>query len=111
MAYLNWQEKIDEELTHAQIARSLGNEGKARVCARRAAGIAIGVYINKNHLQDPGQSVIDRLNYLHSLPNISSATRQSIEYLTQRVNEDYKLPKDVDLIEEAQKLITTLLTD
>ena len=40
----DWKEKLQKEFERAQIARASGNEGQARVCARRAAGIAIREY-------------------------------------------------------------------
>jgi hypothetical protein len=36
----NWQERYQNELERGEQARRDGNEGMARVCARRAAGLA-----------------------------------------------------------------------
>ena len=41
---MDWQAEIQAELEKAQQARARGNEGQARVCARRAAGIAAREY-------------------------------------------------------------------
>ena len=38
--FMDWQIKIKAEFDKAEQARARGNEGQARVCARRAAGIA-----------------------------------------------------------------------
>ena len=37
--------KYDQEINRAEKARQDGNEGMARVCARRAAGIVVGEYL------------------------------------------------------------------
>ena len=42
---MNWQLNIEAEFEKAEQARRRGNEGQARVCARRAAGIAIREYL------------------------------------------------------------------
>ena len=42
----DWQEKLNLEFQRAEDARAKNNEGQARVCARRAAGIAIREYFN-----------------------------------------------------------------
>jgi len=44
MESVNPQAQIDAEFKHAEQARSRGNEGQARVCARRAVGIAAREY-------------------------------------------------------------------
>jgi hypothetical protein len=44
------------------------------------------------------------LNSLVEDSSLPGELRQSAEYLTLRVNEDFKLPVDVDLIYEAKKL-------
>jgi hypothetical protein len=111
MTYLDWQGSIGLELKHAQTARANGNEGMARVCARRAAGIAAGEFLKRNHLSDPGPSVIDRLKCLYEMPNTSPASRYSIECLLQRVNRDFELPAEIDLIEETQKFIASILPE
>jgi hypothetical protein len=38
---MNYQEEIQKELARAQAALEAKNEGKVRVCCRRAAGLAI----------------------------------------------------------------------
>ena len=105
----NIPEAIRRELNQAQAARIAEKEGMARVCARRAAGLAIGEYLRQNQLADPGPSALDRLEYLKALPQTTNELQQSLRYLTQRVNEEYELPAGIDLITEAGKLIAALL--
>jgi hypothetical protein len=40
-------EQIEKEFELAERARANGNEGRARVCARRAAGIAAREYLTR----------------------------------------------------------------
>lgn len=111
MTKLEWQQAIVHELDQARSARSEGKEGMARVCARRAAGIAIAEYLRNHKLPDPGPSSMDRLNFLKTQESISPVVLRAAQYLTQRVDENFQLPPNVDLIREAQILITTLLPE
>jgi hypothetical protein len=103
--------KIQVELTHAEEARAKGNEGMARVCSRRAAGIAIGIYLTHIGFSGFGPSAYERLNILKSLPDISPQAIETVDHLLLRVNEDHKLPIEIDLIEDARWLTVYLLSD
>ena len=101
--------QIQAELDHALRARAEGNEGKARVCARRAAGIAVGEYLKNNGVPDPGQSAYDRLKYLCEIDHIPNEISQVASHFLIRVTPDHTLPPDIDLISEARWLIEKLL--
>ena len=101
---MDWQIKIQAEFDKAEQARARGNEGQARVCARRAAGIAAREYFVRQGRSIHTPSAYDLLNFLVEDSSLPGELRQSAEYLTLRVNEDFKLPVDVDLIHEAKKL-------
>ena len=106
---MDWQIKMQAEFEKAGQARARGNEGQARVCARRAAGIAVREYFLRRgqHIRTP--SAYDLLNFLVEDPTLPDELRRSAQYLTLRVNEEFKLPVDVDLISEARKLCMGLL--
>ena len=106
---MDWKEKIDLEFQRAADARSRGNEGQARVCARRAAGIAIREYYARRGQSVRTPSAYDLLGMVANEPHLSPEIRQSAQYLTLRVTEEFKLPVDVDLMEEARKLCDDLL--
>jgi hypothetical protein len=101
--------KIQEELTRAEEARARGNEGMARVCARRAAGTAIGEFLVHQGITGAGYSAYERLKVLKTLNNIPSKVIVTVEHLLMHVDEEHMLPADIDLIEEARWLIHTLL--
>jgi hypothetical protein len=106
-----WRQKINSEFTQAQKARVEGNEGRARVCARRAAGIAIREYFNRRGRQVSGSSAYDLLNSLSESPDITPRLKQLASHLTLRVSEDFTLPVDIDLVEESSQLCSALLPD
>ena len=101
--------EIQAEIERAEAARTRGNEGQARVCARRAAGIAAREYLTRRGEKIRTPSAYDLLKILVEEQSISGELRQSARYLTLRVNEEFKLPVNVDLIAEARKFCDELL--
>ena len=105
---MDWQTQIQTEFDRADQARVRGNEGQARVCARRAAGIAAREYLSRHGQPIRTPSAYDLLKLLAEDPLLSPDLRQAAAYLTLRVNEEFKLPVDVDLVAEAKKLCEEL---
>src|SRR5512139_1181527 len=95
-----WRMELEAELARAEQARARGNEGRARVCARRAAGIAIREYLARQGKRAPSTSVYDLLNLLKEVPHLSPELKRAVDHLTVRVTEEFKLPVDADLIAE-----------
>ena len=106
----SWKEKLQIEFERAQEARMQGNEGKARVCARRADGIAIRKYYARQGQTIRASSAYDLLRMLTEDTRVYSELRRAASYLTLHVTEEFKLPIDVDLLDEARKLCDGLLT-
>lgn len=106
---VDWQKQIEAEFEKAEEARARGNEGQARVCARRAAGIAVREYLLRKGIRPPSVSAYDLLNQLKTDPNLSADLRRIAEHLTLRVTEEFKLPVNADLVAEARKFCVELL--
>lgn len=100
--------KIERELTQAKNARSAGNEGQARVCARRAAGAAIREFFLQTGKTIPSPSAIDLLHQLRECTGLPDRVYETVEHLLLRVNTEYQLPLPVDLIAETTWLIQEL---
>src|SRR5687767_12202272 len=98
----DWKVEMQIEFDRAVQARARGNEGQARVCARRAAGIAIREYLTRQGIRPPSSSAYDLLNLIKDDPHLSSTLKQIAEHLTLRVTEEFKLPVDADLVAEAR---------
>ena len=105
----DWKVKLETEFDHAETARANGNEGQARVCARRAAGIAIREYYARRGQSVRTPSAYDLLQLLMDEPQLSLELKRAARYLTLRVTEEFKLPVEVDLLDEARKLCDGLL--
>jgi len=105
----NWQSEIQTEFERALQARVRGKEGQARVCARRAAGIAIREYLAHRGIRPPSVSAYDLLNLIKDDPLLSADLKLIADHLTVRVTEEFKLPVNVDLVAEAKEFCDTLL--
>lgn len=106
---MDWQTQINAEFEKAEEARARGNEGQARVCARRAAGIAVREYLLRRGIRPPSASAYDLLNQLRGDPDLSPGLRLIADHLTLRVTEEFKLPVNVDLVAEARIFCEELL--
>ncbi len=105
----DWQNDLQKEFDLAEQARARNNEGQARVCARRAAGIAIREYLARKAIRPLSTSAYDLLNLLKGDPLLSSDLKLIVDHLTVRVTEEFKLPVDADLVAEARILCNELL--
>ena len=110
MPCMEWQTQIQAEFKRAEEARARGNEGQARVCARRAAGIAVREYFMRQGIRPWSVSAYDLLNQLREDPQLAPDLKRIADHLTLRVTEEFKLPVDVDLVAEARELCEELLT-
>jgi len=105
----DWKTAFDAEILQAERARAAGNEGMARVCARRAAGALIGEYLQRQGITLSTPSAYDRLRHLNSLPGLSPGALQAASHLLERVTPEYILPVEADLIAESRLLRQELL--
>ncbi len=107
----NWQEEYKQEIARATLARRNRNEGMARVCARRAAGIVIGEYLLRQGLFNLNQSAYDRLHLFSSLPQVDERLKNISNHFLMKVNHHHNLPVDADLVNEVQWLAKELLLE
>ncbi|MFZ5878435.1 MAG: hypothetical protein ACOY0R_03605 [Chloroflexota bacterium] len=107
----DWKTDLNAEFERAARARIQKNEGQMRVCARRAAGIAIREALTRQGKRPPSLSAYDLLNLIKEDPSLPPDLRRAAEHLTLRVNEDFTLPVEADLVAEARALCCGLLPD
>ncbi len=98
------QNAIEQELFCAENARLTGNEGKARVCARRAAGIAVRAYFRAIGIAFSDPSAFALLNRFMQMESTPKHMKEITSRLLIRVNPDYSIPAKIDLLEDARQL-------
>ena len=106
-----WKVEYLKEIEHANSARKIGNEGMARVCARRAAGIVIGEYLSRQGYTNLSNSTFERISIFVTLPGMDDNNRDIASHFLVKVNADRNLPIDADLISDTQWLVKNLLLE
>ena len=102
--------RIGAELAYAALARAHGKEGRARVCARRAAGWAVGGYRNRaQSAADPERAALSHLRWLRSQADLPQTLQQAASRLTDQVGEDHRLPQVEDPLQDARSIVEALL--
>ena len=96
---------IEKELANAENARQNENEGMARVCARRAAGLAAQDFLFRQGVQLRRGSAYDALKLLVSYPGLEPHLQAAAAHLTATVSQEFTLPEEIDLIADAKNLI------
>lgn len=85
---MTWEMRMAQELALAEKALEEGNDGKARACARRAAGVVIAQY-NVTHPESElrGSTAIERLRSTAADIKLPESVRQAARRLTTNVNQ------------------------
>jgi hypothetical protein len=104
---------IHGQMEQAMAARSAGNEGRARVCARRAAGLTARAFLKNNQVQnfESFQSatqfvgIFVSLEILANYPGFTPEIKQLVDHLTKRVGNSFHLLPGIDLLADADLLI------
>lgn len=93
---VNSRVQIQEELLLAKQSRKEGNEGRARVCARRAAGAAAQIFLDPQGENKNSNNAFQTLITLQDKVVLPERIQLAVTRLTQRVNEDHQLPPEID---------------
>lgn len=101
-----YPEAIQVELDRARQAQAEKNDGKARVCCRRAVGAAVRLWL-KEQPEPPawGQSAISQLRTLVDEPSIPATVRHAAARLSTTVDKEHNLPFENDPLEDAEIII------
>ncbi len=97
--------RIEAELEAAEIALGEGNLGRARVCARRAAGLGIRAWYQRQEGPGWGGDAMTQLVRLRAEPAAPPAVRQAAGRLTTKVDLNHQLPFDDAPLEDAQRIL------
>jgi hypothetical protein len=96
---------IEAELKQAEAARASGNLGRMRVCARRAAGIAIRAWYRKRLGSGWGGDAMKQLQRLQADATVPETIRAAARRLTTKVDLDHKLPFEDNAVEDARGIV------
>jgi len=99
----------EAELAKAREAMDAGNEGMARVCARRAAGHVLGAYYGRAGKTGRPSDAVGLLMLASEDASLSDRTRAAAFRLTTRVSERHARPLTEDPAADARTIIGELL--
>ncbi len=110
---MEWLVRVRRELQTAEAARASGNEGMARVCARRAAGLIVQTFLGGQGINLGTPDVLKHFRYLLNDKNLPPEARPILEHLLQpkikdNPEQDSRWPLDIDLVSDAQRLFSLL---
>lgn len=74
-------ERIESELRNGRAALDRGNHGMARVCARRAAGWAIQIWLAEKGVDLQTPSAFDYIKHLNEQTDNPDSVRQVLKHL------------------------------
>lgn len=95
----------ERELAQAQRARATGNEGRARVCARRAAGWAIRAWHQRRGDAQWRGDALTQLKRLQADESAPEHIRAAAARLTATVDFEHALPFEEDAVEDARRIV------
>ena len=97
-----------EELDQARLAKEAGLDGKSRVLARRAAGLAIRAWLETSSPSLTRLSLNNLIKDKQVRQLLPMSLHESLERLITRVDQQYHLPEKFDLVADADQIIKAL---
>jgi hypothetical protein len=102
-------ELVEQELSAAKAAWKIGNDGKARVCARRAVALAHEAWLARHCIQTGCLDAMGHLRRIQTDESASQSVRQAAERLTTSVPRRDSAPFTSDPIGDARMIIAYLM--
>jgi hypothetical protein len=101
--------RIRIEFSIAGRSRSAGNDGMVRVCARRAAGVALTYWLQDKERGPRANDAMSQLRALEGDLSIPEGVREAAKRLTARVTEHFEAPHASDPLEDCRVIIDYVL--
>jgi uncharacterized protein (UPF0147 family) len=105
---MNWLEKIEQELGKATEGLHNGNDGLARVCARRAVALASQHWAEQRNNPAWQGDAMQQLRQIQGETTFPSSVREAAQRLLTKVNEQAQLPITTDPITDAHIILDHL---
>ena len=102
---------IQRELGVAEQSIRIGNAGRARVCARRAVGIAIAYWLQRHPDRGWGTDAMTRLHRLREDEGVPDAVRNAARRLTTKITEQFTPAFPTDPLEDCRIIVAHMLGD
>ena len=100
---------VKTELQAGEHAKEIGNIGQARVCARRACGMAIEHWLEFHPKKNYGANAITMLAKLQEDHTIPKYIRDAAERLTKKVDSNFETGVVEDPLKDGETIIEYFL--
>jgi hypothetical protein len=104
---ISWKD-IEVEMSSAHEWRAQGKEGRARVCARRAAGWAISLHKQSVGTGVPEENAYQALLWLRDSGHADDRLREAAGRLCTRVTDAFEYPHQEDALQDAEQIIARM---
>ena len=101
-------EQIEKEFTAARTAKEGGNDGKARVCARRAVGHTMSWFVSKYPRSGQRSDAMSQLQGIQNDPMFSQDVHDAAVRLTTKISGQFSYSSLNDPIEDAKTIINAI---
>ncbi len=105
---MSWQEQIERELGKAAEGLQNGNDGLARVCARRAVAVAMHLWSTQQDRSGSQGDAMHQLRLIQEHPTFPLPIREAPQRLLTKVTEQQRLPMTTDPITDARVILDHL---
>jgi uncharacterized protein (UPF0147 family) len=105
---MNRSEQIEQELARAVKGLQDGNDGLARVCARRAVALASQHWAEQRNLPTGKGDAMHHLRQIQEETTFPVSVRAAAQRLLTKVTEQTKLPMTTDPITDARIILDHL---
>ncbi len=105
---MHWHKQIEQELTKAAEGLQSGNDGMARVCARRAIAIASQHWAEERNLPAWRGDAMHQLRQIQGETTFPLAVREAAQRLLTKVADQAKAPMTEEPITDARIVLNYL---
>ena len=102
---------IEQELAASEVAWKEANEGKARVCARRAAALATEGWLERLPVRRWRGDAMEHLRQIQQDASFPLPVRQAAERLSTKVTQRHAAPFTTDPTSDARLIIAHFSTN
>ena len=108
IVHMTHADLIEQELSAGQASLKIGNDGKARVCARRAVALAGEAWLRRHSAQAGRMDAMAHLHRIQADDSIPLSIRQAAERLITTVTRRDSAPFTSDPIGDARIIVEYL---
>ena len=105
---MSWREKIEQEFAKATEGLQSGNDGLARVCARRAVALASQHWAEQRNLPDWQGDAMHQLRQIQGETSFPLFVREAAQRLLTKVTEQAQSPRTINPIADARMILDHL---